>query len=579
MSEVKDAITGNVTHEVNENFVYSVITGRPMFYIENGILKSAITGASIAIVGSGGGGGGGKFYKCTFVDAINKTWSGYAATIDSDGYVTFADEVTDGLSYSLFTPKIGEIWSENAMLQIGTFSTPITYPTDFAFNIPMDTVNHSQFIPPPNEYSVWAPNPDYYQAAEFYGVKCLQIRYSSSAVVGQGSLWFAGNSENDSTAVYGPGQPWTFSFWFYPYSDTGEKVGDNGRMFDLGEYNMSQLTLYYNDNDGSFKIGTTDGSYIATAEWGGYAPYGEWSHVCITAGADAKTYKLYINGQFAATTTMSSALPNSFDNAHMGFPAFHGNGRTACGGFAKLKWYNRVLEPGEIMGLAQEISKTADNLPKAGLAFYASLDTAASFAETGQGLTTVGDVPYSTVGGITCANFENRATGYINAESTNVPYGDSARSISLWFYINEGAAPDSGTMLFGYGSKNNYGGGTWYNFDANPSGKCLFLGFYSYDESIPADIEYNRWYHVCLTKEYNSPDTLCYLNGLYIGTFANNYSNAPNVNDILRFGTVCFDDGKRTSGLNGNLSGFRIYNRVLTQGEITALANEFTPTA
>lgn len=305
----------------------------------------------------GGTGGTVQYYKCASVDTANKTWTGYAVTFTVDGYVTFADSETSGLSYSLFTPKVGEIWSGNAMSQIGTFSTPITYPADFAFNIPMDAVNHQQFIPPPNLYDVWAPNPDYYQSAEFDGVKCLQIRYSSSAVVGQGYLFFAGNSENDSTAVYGPGQPWTYSFWFYPYSDTGEKVGDNGRMFDLGDYNRTQLTLYFNDNDGNFRIGTTDGEYIATSEWGGYAPYEKWSHVCITAEADAKTYKLYINGQFAATTTMTSALPDRFNN-NMGFPAFHGNGRTACGGFAKLKWYNRILEPGEIAGLAQENTKT-----------------------------------------------------------------------------------------------------------------------------------------------------------------------------------------------------------------------------
>lgn len=298
-----------------------------------------------------------SYYKCVSFDTVNKTWSGYEVSIDQDGYITFSETETSGLSYSLFTPKVGEIWSENAMLQIGTFSTPITYPTDFAFNIPMDAVNHQQFTPPPNEFSVWAPKPDYYQAAEFDGVKCLHIRYNSDAVVGQGSIFFAGNSANDSTAVFGPGQPWTYSFWFYPYSATGKKVGDNGRMFDLGDYHNSQLTLYFNDYDGNFRIGTTDGRYVATSEWGGYAPYEEWSHVCITAESDAKTYKLYINGQFAATTTMKSALPNVFDNS-MGLPGFHGDGRTACGGFAKLKWYNRVLEPGEIAGLSKEITTT-----------------------------------------------------------------------------------------------------------------------------------------------------------------------------------------------------------------------------
>lgn len=295
--------------------------------------------------------GASTYYQCTAVSGT--TWSGKKLVLDANGNYSISDTVKSGLLCSGFTPEVGGIYLEDSRIFVADYWAKIM-PMDTAFNIPMDAVNGSQFVPPPNEYSVWAPNTDYYQAAEFDGVKCLQIRYSSGAVVGQGSLWFADNGHNDSTALYGPGQLWTFSFWFYPYSNTGEKVGDNGRMFDLGDYNNTQLTLYYNDNNGSFKIGTTDGSYISTAEWGGYAPYGQWSHVCITAESDAKTYKLYINGQFAATTLFSENMPASF-NEHMGFPAFHGNGRTACGGFAKLKWYNRVLREGEIAALAEEI--------------------------------------------------------------------------------------------------------------------------------------------------------------------------------------------------------------------------------
>lgn len=210
--------------------------------------------------------------------------------------------------------------------------------------------------------------------------------------------------------------------------------------------------------------------------------------------------------------------------------------------------------------------------------FYAPLSYANTAAETGQAIETVGTVPYSVVDGISCANFTARSVGYLNADSTNLPDGNNARTISLWFYINKGAKYDTGTTLFSYGSARDYGSGRWHTLNADPESKQFHLGFYGYDASIPAGIEYNRWYHVCLTKEYNSPDTLCYLNGSYVGTFANNYSYAPNENNILRFGTVCYDDGNRTSGLNGNLAGFRVYNTVLSQDNITLLSQEFTPT-
>lgn len=213
----------------------------------------------------------------------------------------------------------------------------------------------------------------------------------------------------------------------------------------------------------------------------------------------------------------------------------------------------------------------------AGAVFYAALAFASPAAVTGQALTVVGSVPYSNVKGIPCANFKNRATGYINAETTDLPYDNSARTISLWFYINNGAIRDTGTVLFGYGSADSYAGGSWYYVNACPADKVIALGFYGNDRNIEADIKYNRWYHLCLTKEQNSKDTLFYLNGVYIGTHDADRSQAPTENDILRFGTLCYDDGNRTAGLNGNLAGFRMYARVLTQDEIIVLSKEFTP--
>lgn len=217
-------------------------------------------------------------------------------------------------------------------------------------------------------------------------------------------------------------------------------------------------------------------------------------------------------------------------------------------------------------------------MPTDGLVFYAPFSSASDMAETGQAITTVGTVPYSVIKGIPCANFENRSVGYLNAETTNLPYDNAERTISVWFYINSGAEHDSGTTLFSYGDADSYGSGRWYTVNAIPK-HGFPLGFYSYDATVMCDFEFDTWYHLCLTKEQGSADTLFYLNGHYIGTHNKGYSQAPNVLEILRFGTCCFDDGKRTAGLNGNLAGFRAYNKVLSQDEITILSKEFTPIA
>ena len=73
--------------------------------------------------------GGETFYKCTSVDTINKTWSGYKAVL-TDGVYTFEDTVTAGLIYGAgFTPNIGNIYPDGALLTVKSVWTG-KYPED-----------------------------------------------------------------------------------------------------------------------------------------------------------------------------------------------------------------------------------------------------------------------------------------------------------------------------------------------------------------------------------------------------------------------------------------------------------------
>jgi hypothetical protein len=83
-----------------------------------------------------------RFYKCTSVDTVNKTWTGYKAVL-TDGIYSFEENATEGLIYgSGFSPVVGEIYNSKATIQVTRlytgadptllFFAPLTKETDRA---------------------------------------------------------------------------------------------------------------------------------------------------------------------------------------------------------------------------------------------------------------------------------------------------------------------------------------------------------------------------------------------------------------------------------------------------------------
>lgn len=62
-------------------------------------------------------GGTCKFYKCASVDTSNKTWSGYELVLQ-DGVYVVSDTLTEGLTYTGFTPVVGNIYTEDGFIQV-----------------------------------------------------------------------------------------------------------------------------------------------------------------------------------------------------------------------------------------------------------------------------------------------------------------------------------------------------------------------------------------------------------------------------------------------------------------------------
>lgn len=88
------------------------------------------------------------------------------------------------------------------------------------------------------------------------------------------------------------------------------------------------------------------------------------------------------------------------------------------------------------------------------------------------------------------------------------------------------------------------------------------------------DIDITKWHHVCITLD--KPNVKLYIDGTLIGstTLSINLTNWVAIGANFKG----YDRIPRDSWFYGYLAAARIYNRVLTDDEIAALASEFTPT-
>ena len=205
---------------------------------------------------------------------------------------------------------------------------------------------------------------------------------------------------------------------------------------------------------------------------------------------------------------------------------------------------------------------------------YAPCSGYALSAETGQefSMYEVYDDEYSfnTFKGIPCFQTWQRQPSFLRVEEPSINQGtDKPRAYSFWFTCKNW-------------SPNNMRGvalGDWADHKEmcspnNPNEvNEIQAGGYGQDFGTGFYMEKNTWYHLVQQSDGNGNLEL-YVNGNLV------YSTSGVYFDI--------DIDKFTIGANnsesyydcyhyGNLAGVRLYNRMLTQDEITALANEYVP--
>lgn len=171
-------------------------------------------------------------------------------------------------------------------------------------------------------------------------------------------------------------------------------------------------------------------------------------------------------------------------------------------------------------------------------------------------------------GNINSAYNFNGLTDYIGATIPNIPQGNSPRTISGWFKTdNAFADPNKSEIcIFNYGTLENlkklslsiYSKGylditTGPNFSSND----FYLNNFNYSD--------DSWYFFTLT--YDGTKLSIYVNGKFVDQKAVNLNTVGN---MFRIGERISGDNVK-EGFKGKIDDIGIWNRVLTQEEISAL--------
>ena len=281
-----------------------------------------------------------------------------------------------------------------------------------------------------------------------------------------------------------------------------------------------------------------------------------WKHIVMTLEANGVA-KTYINGVLVTTSTLSvnTAATTTF---HLG--SLFSAGTPYSGRIDELKIYNRAVTAVE----AKELYNGPPQAPQL-VAEYnfnqtvADVNGNAPFID--YGLNTYGTDRHGNAN--QCYNISDRA---VSAPIKNLPLGNAARSVSIWFKTT---AQTSSNVVFSYGqisTDNSYG--LEYK-KVNTTNTIVNFPWGVNELSGPFTISNNVWKHIVCTYSATG-EAIVYIDGVPLSTGTRAMWNT--ITTSFRLGT----NQEGGTFFNGMLDDLKIYNYALSQAEVTSLFSSNT---
>jgi hypothetical protein len=148
--------------------------------------------------------------------------------------------------------------------------------------------------------------------------------------------------------------------------------------------------------------------------------------------------------------------------------------------------------------------------------------------------------------------------------SASIPYGSTARTVSIWFYTNTTTWANDANNLFFYGSNVN-GSSFGIDFSTYPSMEVWTYGGAGRDLTFSTTYSQVGWKNITVT--YNGSTTiLIYENGTFTQTLTlTSACNTPSSGVYI--GAV--NPSILTAYYDGRIANTQIYNRALSAAEIS----------
>lgn len=324
---------------------------------------------------------------------------------------------------------------------------------------------------------------------------------------------------------------------------------------------------------------------------------GGWHHVVVTTDYAGDNITVYVDGVNYPTATSpaftaSATSDTSPNNVAIASDASLGATGRYVGSIDDVRIYGRSLSEKEAVDLYQlgatskiGISQQAEPSLSSGLVAYWPFDgkyidlsqnTGEVLDASGAGLT--GDwLRHASTTGVgrigQALSFDGVDDVVSFGASTNLLRNVSQASIALWMYTPAGSLNDRMVTV----SNGSSGGSSRFGILVNGGG-LVSSQFRSLDaDALQTVISVNtldtgKWHHIAVTVDYSTATVVMYIDGVPVSTTGTPAFGSSSTSDTSPAEVSIGMHGNLTSEpLQGKVDDLRIYNRVLSQKEVTQL--------
>jgi len=328
--------------------------------------------------------------------------------------------------------------------------------------------------------------------------------------------------------------------------------------FLLERSNVNKVTFYIVN-------GTNAYGYTSTAT----LPLNQWVHITLSwdGTTSAGGIKLYFNGTLdnsftAAVTNASIGTWTEFIKIGVEKTSNYFNGS-----IDQLRIFNKALTPMEVSSLYTETTPMEEPLASLVDPFKDGSGTALyrlegnTLDESGNYNGTATSVTYGNGVSGRCGVFNGSNSGIIN--TFNPTFDDF--SLSMWIKVSTLTPTTWGSLIAGNDLASRYSYCLWYNTSATITFTDTTTGdnLTSPNNSITNTADY---FHICATKVGTAKKL--YINGTLI---ASNSLGTVSITKPTAGLVIGKYYGSTAQSFNGSIDQARVFNRALTQAEVTQL--------